>query len=124
MSQLSLSAGNLGQLDIIGGILGPIVEGGVASYGIYAQSKAQKDQLKQRKLESQQALMVEHARLAQEQILTKKRLAAQERMHYQAQTGAVQRAQIASHYTAKTIPYGVAVAALLGAALVAVAVTK
>ena len=97
----------LGYAQVISAILGPLVEGGVATYAISQQSKQSKTELKQRQRE-----------LIVQQKLAVQQLAAQERTHAIAQQAAIQQAQIAQARAAKAAPFVVGAVGLGVAGLV------
>lgn len=84
----------LGYAQVIGAILGPLVEGGAAVYGTYTQSKQSRKELRQRRAEVQTQAELQRAALE-----------AQERQFELAQQAAIQQAQISRARAAQTAPY-------------------
>lgn len=98
---------------IIGQILGPLVEGGVSAYGIHQQSQFSEDELKQRQVEFQK-----------QQELAQKALEAQERQQVLAQQAAIQQAQAAQAFLGRNMPYVLGGLALLSLAVVGTALVR
>lgn len=98
---------------IVGSILGPLVEGGAAAYGVYAQSKQGKDELKQRKREFEV-----------QQQLQREALEAQQKQFVLAQQAAIRQAELAQAYAASNWPTILGIVAIGAGALVLLGVVR
>ena len=104
----------IGYAPAIAAILGPVVEGGAAAYGVYTSGKQGKAELRQRRREYQG-----------QQELQRKAPESQREQFALAQQAAIQQEQIKAAYGGRNWPYIMAAIGIAALALISIAaVTK